>query len=151
MCKHILLGFAELHEQCIRVLNRVVTWTIGGIFYAVDQGPGEIIIQQFKFIDVKPVFPPGTREKQVKVVEDLFKLMNKNDASSYRTIIARFDYLSMDRFDIQLATKEAATYMSPPKGHFFEKNWQIFGTGAQVSADLQLAQREQQCMRVQRF
>ena len=65
----------------------------------------------------KPVTSPGTREEQATCHEQESEPMSLDDASKYRMIVARLNYLAADRPDIQFATKEASKYMSKPSNH----------------------------------
>ena len=61
----------------------------------------------------------GTREEQVKAFESEGDLMPPQDASSYRMLVARFNYLAMDRPDTQYAIKEIVEQMSQPRDHYW--------------------------------
>ena len=50
---------------------------------------------------------------------DLGGPLNPTQATQYRAMAARLNYLALDRTDIQYATKEASKYMSAPT----EGNW----------------------------
>ena len=55
--------------------------------------------------------------------EDEDPLMEPADATRYRAVAARLNYLAVDRVDIQYAVKEAARNMSAPK----DRDWTALG------------------------
>lgn len=114
-CKHKLLG--PEGEFNFRVLNRILSWEKDGIYYEAGQRHAELIIGQLKLEESKSVVIPGAREEQTKPFEQEGELMNPQDASAYRMVAARLDYLAMGRPDIQYATQEIAKQMSRPNAH----------------------------------
>ena len=52
--------------------------------------------------------------------EDDYKQLNAEYSTQYKSIVARANYLSIDRPDIQFAVKKLATAMSSPTN----RNWQ---------------------------
>ena len=63
--------------------------------------------------DAKEVTTPGTREEGRTTPECEIKL-NETDATKYRAIVARLNYLAPDRLDIAYSVKELARAMSSP-------------------------------------
>lgn len=118
-CKHKLLGLEG--AKIVRVLNRVLTWEKEGIYYEADQRHAELLVEHLKLEEAKAVVTPGTREEQCKVYEQETDFMKPSNASSYRMLAARLNYLAMDRPDIQYATKEIAKQMAKPQEH----HWQL--------------------------
>ena len=118
-CKHKMLGPGG--EDTVRVLNRVLNWKEDGIHYEADQRHAELVVAQLKLDEARSVITLGTREEQVKSFEQESPLMNPNDASSYRMLVARLNYLALGRPDIQYATKEIAKRMANPCEH----HWQL--------------------------
>ena len=51
-------------------------------------------------------------EESDEVSED--EVMDAKDATKYRAIVARLNYMAADRADIQFAVKEAARHMATP-------------------------------------
>ena len=118
------------HLQEIRVLNRVISWTADGVTYEADPRHAEILIRELQLEGSKSVTTPGAREEvgkaSVVVVDDAGKIVNlanessgpdlsKADATKYRGLAARANYLAQDRLDVQFAVKEIARRMSSPK------------------------------------
>ena len=87
-------------------MNRIVTWTPEGIKYEADQRHGEIILKQLGLQEegAKAVLTPGVKQELGTTEEELEELSIK-EASLYRAMTARGNYLSQDRSDVQYAVK----------------------------------------------
>ena len=120
------------HVQEVRILNRVVTWGEEGICYEADQRHGEILVRELGLEHSKPVSTPGTREDankagyidtgiDVKTLLDAKKTpeddepLTTAEATQYRALAARANYLAQDRPDAQYAVKEVARRMANPR------------------------------------
>ena len=95
----------------IRILNRVIRWTSDGLTMEADPRHAEIIIRELGLEDAKAVQTPGIDNLEVDGGE---QELSSSEATRYRAIAARCNYLSLDRVDIQFATKEVARRMSKP-------------------------------------
>ena len=109
-------------SQEIRVLNRVLTWTDAGLCYEPDQRHAEIVIRDLGLTGGKAVSSPGSRDDANRAsslgldLEDpQTPLLSSREASSYRAISARLNYLAQDRADLQYACKEASRRMARPR------------------------------------
>ena len=101
-------------DKSIRVLSRVVTWTIKGIKYEADQRHVEIILKQLSLEEAsKPVSTPGIKQDGPEDPADAEEL-GKQEATAYRGITARANYVCQDRSDIQFAVKELSRGMASP-------------------------------------
>ena len=118
------------HLQEVRVLNRVISWTADGVTYEADPRHAEILIRELGLEGSKSVTTPGAREEVAKAsavgigntgrLENLADdaagaALSGQDATKYRGLAARANYLAQDRLDIQYAVKEIARRMSSPK------------------------------------
>ena len=112
------LGPEPNDDKSIRILNRVVTWTCDGIEYEADQRHAELIVQHLGLNAArsKPVSTPSIRQLH----EDEAPL-EKHEATLYRAMVARANYLSQDRVDIGFAVKELCRHMSSPRRVDYEK------------------------------
>ena len=133
--KTSVMGPRASHEKQLRILNRVITWTESGMEFEPDQRHAEIIV---KSMDVsKGVATPGTRDeataagvpdvpKPVESVEALEKditaselvespLLEGAEATTFRSMAARANFLALDRPDIQFSVKEVARRMARPR------------------------------------
>ena len=106
------LGPGNGDDKSVRILNRIVTWTEEGIRYEADQRHVEIIIRQLGLKDnSNGLSTPGNK---IDAQEGQQALSNR-EASQYRGLVARANYFSQDRTDIQFAVKELGRKMSNPK------------------------------------
>ena len=117
--KHDILGPCSKHEKTIRVLNRVLSWSSDGIRYEADQRHADIVISELGLKDSKPVSTPGSKEDVDKMLTGIGEPLGPSEATQYRALAARLNYLALDRPDIQYATKEIARNMATPT----EGNW----------------------------
>ena len=108
-----IIGTREDEIREARILNRVIRVSESGWFYEADQRHAELIVKALNLEGAKGVATPGEDEKPWKEDEDADALKGK-DASSYRAITARANYLALDRPDLQFAVKEACRGMANP-------------------------------------
>jgi hypothetical protein len=95
----------------VRILNRIVTWTNEGIRHEADQRHAEIIVRELGLNESSnSVVTPGVKDNN----EGTERKMDNKEASLYRAIVARANYLCQDRSDIQLAVKELCRTMAEP-------------------------------------
>ena len=106
-----ILGPDSWDNQEITLLNRVLRWTPSGIIYEADPRHAEMIISALGLQDSKPVGTPGVKPSGQGEDEGP---LSENDKSQCRALVARANYLSQDRGDIQFAVKELSRKMSCP-------------------------------------
>ena len=98
----------------MKILNRIIGWdNKKGIVYEADPRHIEIIVDQLKLKDAKAVATPGTKEEGT-ITNDCTQALDEQQASMYRAITARCNYISPDRPDIAYTVKELARNMSTP-------------------------------------
>ena len=106
------IGPGATDDKAIRILNRVVEWTTEGIMYEADQRHAEIIVAKMGLEGgAKGVVTPGLK-REVEPGDD--EELNKQEATNYRGLVARGNYLTQDRSDIQYAVKELSRAMATP-------------------------------------
>ena len=95
----------------MRVLNRIVEWKENCICYEADQRHAEIICEQLGLVskEAQGVVTPGIKQD---ISEDTEPKLDPEQATRYRALVARANYLAQDRPDIQYATKELCREMS---------------------------------------
>ena len=104
------------HE--IIILNRIVTWGVGGVRWEADPRHAELVIAACGVTGAR-VTTPSVREK----VEDTDKddpYLTPEETTAYRSATMRAAYLSQDRPDLQQAVRELAKGMSAPQ----QRHWQ---------------------------
>ena len=110
-----------MHEG--QVLNRVIRCTRDGYELEADLRHAELIIEQLGMKDAKPVVTPGIDtevECQAWSDEPEEDELEQSEATRYRAIAARCNYLQPDRPDIQYAVKECCRLMSRPTARAME-------------------------------
>ena len=108
-----LLGPDPKDDKTMIILNRCVEWREKSIAYEADPRHAEIIVRDLNLDKANPINAPGVNTKALP--EDDDKFLDKEEATMYRRLAARCNFLSQDRPDIQYATKEVAKGMSRPK------------------------------------
>ena len=104
-----LLGPDGSDDKDIIILNRVLEWRDDGISLEADPRHVELILQELNMKDCKSsdVMGPRVEEEQDEELEGW-------EASAFRSLAARCNFLSTDRVDIQYASKEICRRMSKP-------------------------------------
>ena len=109
------LGPGKDDMKQVKILNRVISWDDKrGISYEADPRHVEIISQQLKLGEAKAVSTPGTKEEG-RTAENQDEPLNNEQATQYRALVARCNYLSPDRPDISFSVKELARSMANPR------------------------------------
>ena len=96
-----------------KVLNRIVRCTGDGWEYEADPRHAELIVEQLGVSESRTLTSPGVDgSAEEDTPEDV--AIHGLDATRFRGVAARCNYLAMDRPDIQFATKEICREMSSP-------------------------------------
>ena len=96
-----------------RVLNRVVRWTPEGWETEPDQRHVDLIVKELGLQDAKPVSTPGEPESKDNEAQNS-QLLSNTDASRFRGLAARANYLASDRTDLMYSVKEICRHMATP-------------------------------------
>ena len=96
-----------------KVLNRILRCTENGWEYEADPRHGELMVEQLELMNAKIAATPGADGKEEEDTEEDVELVGE-DATRFRAIAARGNYLAMDRPDLQFAIKEICREMSKP-------------------------------------
>ena len=117
--KTVMVGHstAEKVEKEGKILNRVIRATPDGWEYESDQRHVEAMIEDLELGEAKALATPGIDEAKKTEEEqaDSDCLLGAADATAFRAVAARGNYLAQDRPDIQFAVKELCRSMSSPK------------------------------------
>ena len=108
-----LVGSGEGEEAEARVLNRVIRVTPEGWEYEPDQRHAEMIIKDLGLNEAKSVATPGEEEKKWEEELNKEELM-PDDATRFRAIAARMNYVAADRPDLMYSVKEICRNMARP-------------------------------------
>lgn len=133
--KHTLLSPHEKIAKEARILNRTVEWHVGiGISLEADPRHSQANIHDSGASNLKPVSTPITREEVAETEAQKLEYVQQRkakgtlgakqrgtgetltgkDATLYRGIAARANFLSTDRPDLMYAAKELTRAMSEP-------------------------------------
>ena len=105
-------------ETECRILNRVVRCTDSGWEIEPDQRHADLIVQELQLEGANRVTTPGEHEPRRKEGENEEEL-EPWEATRYRAITARANYLTADRPDIMYSVKELCRGMAKPtKAHW---------------------------------
>ena len=96
-----------------KILNRIVRWTANGYEMEADPRHCELVLRQLEVDGLKSLSSPGVEGHDEEDGERDEPLLGEQ-ATIFRGIAARLNYLSADRPDIQYATKEVCREMSSP-------------------------------------
>ena len=94
-------------------MNRTLRWTEGGIEYEADTRHQELVIKELGLEDSSVVSTPFGPEEQ-RVPTESGEPLEAGEATRYRALVARLNYLALDRPHIMFGVKEVANRMSAP-------------------------------------
>ena len=94
----------------------MLRWTEAGVEYEPDQRHAEIIIKEMGMSNARAVATPITADpKDVNKLREESEFLQGAEATAYRGLTARVNFLSLDRADLQYAVKHASKHMARPK------------------------------------
>ena len=113
-------------DNSIRILSWIVEWKEEGIWYEADQRHAEIIVELLGLgeMNVRAEVPG----EKLSVEEGDEDELSEGDIKRYQALVARANYLTQDRSDIQFCVKELARNMSSPHNTFLEapgQTWEV--------------------------
>ena len=95
----------------IKILNRIIRWTPHGLEYEPDQRHADAVIESLGLQQARTVSTPLTTESDDG---EPGNVLNAMEASHYRSVCARINFLAHDRPDLQFASKFASKFMANP-------------------------------------
>ena len=115
------LGNDARDVQEIDVLGRVIKCADWGCSWQADPRHRRLILEHFGFDEkTKVLTTNGVKEIATEAGQDETPL-NPDEATQYRAVAARFNYLAADCPDLQYPTKEICREMSAPMVKSYEK------------------------------
>ena len=106
-----VLGLSEGEAAEGKFLGRIIRCTSRGLEWEADPKQVEGLLSECGLDCGHGVETPG-----VKVdLESEGELMSKSEASKFRRVAAKVNYLSQDRFDLAYASKELSKKMATPR------------------------------------
>ena len=96
-----------------RILNRIIRRTDAGWEYEADQRHADLIVKETGADKASTLSHPGGEKKAIEEEERTEELVGA-EATRFRAVAARANYLAADRPDIQYAVKEICRKMAKP-------------------------------------
>ena len=112
------MGLKEGESREERILNRVIRVSENGWEYEADQRHADLIIRETGADKMSPLSHPGGDKRTIEEEEQREELQGQ-EATRFRAVAARSNYLAADRLDIQYAVKEVCRRMAKP----VSSNW----------------------------
>jgi len=110
------VGPDEGDTKMVRLLNRTIEWEHDGIYMEENKRRhAEIIVKHLNLEGCTPLAAPNEKINPKHLSDEDMKELSREDASTYRALAARGNYLSIDRSDIRYAVRELARRMSKPR------------------------------------
>ena len=104
------LGPEKKDDKSIRILNRCLEWRHDGLHLEADPRHAELILKELGLEKASTVSTPAVKtDPEINPT-----YLDKDMATQYRRIVARCNFLSLDRGDIQYAVQQVAKGMSRP-------------------------------------
>ena len=109
-----MLGDEQDDDKEVTILNRTLRWTAGGLEYEADGRHAQEIVGYFGLEEDSKGLTTAMAKEPMGGDAHHVECLDAVRAREYRALAARANYLSLDRPDIQCATKEACREMSAP-------------------------------------
>ena len=107
-----IMGSAEEEIKEIVILGRLLRWKENWVEYEADPKHREVLVREFGLAgNSKAATSPGVKEKDEGGNHEE---LTKQEATWFRSMAARANYLGADRGDIQVGVKEACRGMASP-------------------------------------
>ena len=113
-CREQMLGAGPKDASEIIMLNRRVQWTEAGIRTSPDPRHVKDIIDELGLEGAKPADTPMIVSQSSEKDSDS-RALSMPDATLYRRLVAKLNYLAMDRPDIRYAASTMGSQVSSPK------------------------------------
>ena len=127
--KYSQIGPGSHENKELRILNRIIRWTSNGLEYEADQRHAEAVVSELaEEKGNRPVSTPGLAELQVNREGE--PVLEGDEAFKFRSLTARINFLSLDRADLQFASKCLSQHMSKPS----QSSWTVLNRVARYLA-----------------
>ena len=102
-------------DKEVVILGRVVRWKEWGVEFEADPRHRQILLDHFGFTEESGAAAfNGSREVKEETEEEEGE-MEKSEATEFRGMVARMNYLAQDSPDLQYPSKEVSREMARPK------------------------------------
>jgi hypothetical protein len=109
--KSHMIGHEADDEKSVKVFNRVISVVDDGFACESDIRHAELVVKQMGLEQGKIVITPWVDEPEDPEKDEL---LDNEHHNKYRSLIARQNFMSHDRMDMQFTSKECARNMSSP-------------------------------------
>ena len=107
-----MLGSDPTDDKMITILNRRLRWAEEGLSYDADPKHVQVICEEFGLeAGSKGLVEPIAKES---LGEEECEELDRNEASRFRALAARANYLAMDRMDMQYTANDLSRDMARP-------------------------------------
>ena len=106
------MGPAVEDAKEARILNRIVRRTTKGLEYEADPRQGEKLVTELGLEGAKGAVTPAVKASMASIHAD--KELPEHQATHFRAMAARGNYLSADIPEMQFGTKEVCRFMATP-------------------------------------
>ena len=113
------LGPGRNDDKSMTILNRCLEWKEDSIHYEAESRHAEILIKELGLQSSKPVVTPGIKMPTLSEEENPY--LNPQEATKFRHLTARCNFIAQDRPDVQYTVKEIARGMANPRVQDMEK------------------------------
>ena len=103
------------------VLNRTLIWTRKGIEIEADTRHVKEVLKALDMLESNAVATPCVEEQRREEEDGEEQVLQGEEATRYRAVVARVNYLSQDRADIRYSTMRLCSRMSSPTPRDMEK------------------------------
>ena len=99
-----MIGPKPDDQKELRILNRTLRWCKDGIVFAANLRHGREVVDEMGLNKSKPVSSPATGNDAARCRGDELKPLDEEEKRLYQRIVAKLNYLSLDRLDLMCAT-----------------------------------------------
>jgi hypothetical protein len=110
----------ELSKE-VKILNRTIRWCGDKLEYEADSKHAEVIIEDCEAQNCRVAKTPGVHEATVDETQKIKVEMKDYEKTRFRGVVARINYLAMDRSDLQFAAKDLCRKMANPEPADWDK------------------------------
>ena len=105
------IGPERADKKTLKVLNRLVTWRDDAIELEADQRHADIVVNMMGLAEGKGLTTPGVKMEEAAGDDEV---LEGHEATRFRAIAARINFLSLDRPELLYSAKEVCRSMATP-------------------------------------
>ena len=109
-----ILGPDPGDDKEVTILGRVVRWKDDGIYLEADPRHAEAIIEEMGVEFGNSVLTPGLRYDDEEDPNQAENIRDREHDTQFRRLVAKANFLALDRADIAFTVKELTRFMTAP-------------------------------------